>query len=528
MNPIDKPRDERNVSRRTFFAATGLALAASAVSFDLFGRPHSAAAAVTWGYPFTFYSGRSRGFTGPNAHAGIDYTPGEGTPIHAVADGTIIISGVTGSNGAYGESIWIQHGDGYRTIYAHMQVGTRVPVGPVQRGQYIGRVGDTGRSFGAHLHIELHHNGVPINPDPFINAAPLAAGGTGSPPTNPAPLFTFGPRAIIDSGDRISLYAVRTDGNLWGASQGAASAGLSPWQKLGGDIGSLGGRPSVLQLASGIIAIYARTNVGTIVGTNQTAPGGSFTPWTTIGSAGNGIVGDPAAVQLQSGAIAIYAATDGGTVAGVAQSAPGGAFGSWTPIGSTSSPFFGTPAVTVLPGDRLALFARSATAEIHTSVQPSAGSAFPAWSALSAGGAGVSTDPALINDNGRVTVYAGAGSTITSASQASPGAAFDPWVNLGSGSASIGSAVPSVLRTGTTQSIYALGNDGGAWGSTVGLPPAPAGWTPIGSGATLMTALASVRTSAGINAIYGATTAGQIVGTAQGVPGGSFGAWTAL
>lgn len=148
---------------------------------------------MTWGYPFTFRSGRSRGFTGQysqGGHAGIDYTPGNLTPIHAAADGTIIISGVSGSDGAYGESIWIQHADGYRTIYAHMTPGTRVGTGPVKRGDYIGRVGNTGNSFGAHLHIELHHNGVAINPDPFINAAPLA-GTTPQPPEPPEEQMPF-------------------------------------------------------------------------------------------------------------------------------------------------------------------------------------------------------------------------------------------------------------------------------------------------------------------------------------------------
>ncbi len=171
-------------------AATSVAVAASAVSFNLFGRPLAASAAVTWGHPFTFYSGRSRGFVGPYpSHAGIDYTPGAGTPIHAVADGTIIISGVSGTGGAYGESIWIQHADGFRTIYAHMQVGTRIPTGPVARGQYIGRVGSTGNSSGPHLHIELHSNNVAINPDPYINSAPLAGGGTGTPQPQPQPIL---------------------------------------------------------------------------------------------------------------------------------------------------------------------------------------------------------------------------------------------------------------------------------------------------------------------------------------------------
>ena len=182
--------DAPPMSRRNFMVATTAALAASAVGVEL-ATPAPAAAAVTWGYPFTATSGRSRGFSGANGHAGVDYTPGNLTPIHAVADGTIIISRVSGDDGAYGESIWIQHADGYRTIYGHMAPNTRVPVGPVKRGDFIGRVGTTGRSTGPHLHLELRRNDVPINPDPFIDSAPRAEASpqTPEPPEEHVPFF---------------------------------------------------------------------------------------------------------------------------------------------------------------------------------------------------------------------------------------------------------------------------------------------------------------------------------------------------
>ncbi|WP_181156693.1 MULTISPECIES: M23 family metallopeptidase [unclassified Microbacterium] len=162
--------------------AAAITAAVAAAGVGALARPQSAAAAMTWGYPFTFRSGRSRGFVGPYPkHAGIDYTPGLGTPIHAVADGTIIVSGISGNDGAYGESIHIQHADGYRTVYAHMIEGTRVGLGPVVRGQFIGRVGSSGKSTGPHLHIEVQRNGVALDPDPYINDAPLA----GSAPETP-------------------------------------------------------------------------------------------------------------------------------------------------------------------------------------------------------------------------------------------------------------------------------------------------------------------------------------------------------
>lgn len=161
------------LSRRSFFAIAGVLAAASALATDI-ANPLSASAAVAWGYPFTAPSPISDYFgTRGGAHKGVDFDPGAGTPIYAIADGQIIISGVTGTDGAYGESIWIQHADGYRSIYAHMEVGTRIPVGRVTRGQYIGKVGNTGHSYGAHLHLEIHRNNTPINPLPFVQNAPL-------------------------------------------------------------------------------------------------------------------------------------------------------------------------------------------------------------------------------------------------------------------------------------------------------------------------------------------------------------------
>jgi hypothetical protein len=224
---------------------------AAAVGVELLS-PAGAYAAVAWGYPFTFRSGRSRGFTGAYSqglHAGIDYTPGIRTPIHAVADGDIIISGITGSGGAYGESVWIQHADGYRSIYAHMFPGTRAPVGPVRRGEKIGEVGNTGQSYGAHLHIEIHRNNVALDPDLFINDAPLA--GTSTPPIAPSPkdiemrtIYNIDGvnsdepdlrrRAIVGefTFQPLSLGAAQREFKLWGAPENVTQAEWDGYRTL--------------------------------------------------------------------------------------------------------------------------------------------------------------------------------------------------------------------------------------------------------------------------------------------------------
>jgi murein DD-endopeptidase MepM/ murein hydrolase activator NlpD len=105
-------------------------------------------------------------------HEGIDFTPGNGAPVQAIADGTVRIA--TESGGAYGVNVYIDHvidGEMITSHYAHMQYGSlRVSQGEqVEVGDVIGLVGNTGRSFGAHLHFELRlPNNQAIDPMPWL------------------------------------------------------------------------------------------------------------------------------------------------------------------------------------------------------------------------------------------------------------------------------------------------------------------------------------------------------------------------
>ncbi|GIG21673.1 hypothetical protein Cch01nite_23970 [Cellulomonas chitinilytica] len=345
----------------------------------------------------------------------------------------------------------------------------------------------------------------------------------------PVPLSLSAPTSIIDAADRISLYATRTDGNLWGASQAAAGAGLGAWQIIGSRDAGVVGRPAVLRLSSGIIAVYARTSVGTIVGTNQTAVGGSFSAWTTIGAAGNGIASDPVATQLASGVIAVYATTVDGRVAGTSQSAAGGAFGTWTNIGSSTRALVGRPALVRYSGDRIGLFAWTADGHVAQTAQPVAGSAFSAWTELGTGGGGITTEPTATITGDRVTVFAGAGSTVATVTQPTAGAPFGAWINLGSGPVAAGDTTPAVIASPGLYSAYVLGSDRNVWGTSVSsTAPARGGWAQIGSGAALATALTGIRTSGGVNCVYGADTNGTVVGSCQTGPGGPFSGWVAL
>lgn len=113
------------------------------------------------------YGWRSRGW-----HKGIDLVRSGGgalgTPIIASRSGRVEV--VQRSNSGYGYMVLINHGDGYKTRYAHMVAGSiTVSVGEyVEAGQTIGKVGSTGNSTGPHLHFEVIYNGETYNPAKYI------------------------------------------------------------------------------------------------------------------------------------------------------------------------------------------------------------------------------------------------------------------------------------------------------------------------------------------------------------------------
>jgi murein DD-endopeptidase MepM/ murein hydrolase activator NlpD len=97
-------------------------------------------------------------------HKGMDFTASTGTPIYASGNGQVTRSG---RSATYGNVVYIAHGYGYKTIYAHMSKIKAKRGARVKRGDLIGYVGNTGRSVSAHLHYEVHKNGRALNPINF-------------------------------------------------------------------------------------------------------------------------------------------------------------------------------------------------------------------------------------------------------------------------------------------------------------------------------------------------------------------------
>ena len=99
-------------------------------------------------------------------HSGVDLAASQGTPIYAIAAGTVTTATYGDANGYY---VSISHGNGYGSVYCHM-TNYIVSVGDsVSQGQVIGYVGSTGWSTGPHLHFEIHVNGSTVNPMDYIS-----------------------------------------------------------------------------------------------------------------------------------------------------------------------------------------------------------------------------------------------------------------------------------------------------------------------------------------------------------------------
>ena len=98
-------------------------------------------------------------------HQGIDIANDRWTPVYAPADGVIEISQLSSS---FGNFIVLNHGNGIKTRYGHLQLSAVTPGQFIHRYQILGYMGNTGRSVGPHLHYEVWLNNRPVNPLPYI------------------------------------------------------------------------------------------------------------------------------------------------------------------------------------------------------------------------------------------------------------------------------------------------------------------------------------------------------------------------
>lgn len=131
-------------------------------------------AAIPFGYPIRGQTRISSHFGyrrnpfgwGFEFHNGIDFPAHTGTAVRVTGAGEVIEAGW---NGPFGLAVVVDHGFGYRTLYAHLS-SISVRVGQsLERGDRVGAVGSTGRSTGPHLHYTIFRNGSEVNPVAYLN-----------------------------------------------------------------------------------------------------------------------------------------------------------------------------------------------------------------------------------------------------------------------------------------------------------------------------------------------------------------------
>lgn len=105
-------------------------------------------------------------WNGSDFHPGMDIANDYGTPIVATADGTVEDAGW--NTGGYGNLVDVDHGNGYKTRYAHCQQVVVSPGQYVHKGQIIAYMGSTGYSTGPHVHYEVLINGQRVNPVGYL------------------------------------------------------------------------------------------------------------------------------------------------------------------------------------------------------------------------------------------------------------------------------------------------------------------------------------------------------------------------
>ncbi len=114
------------------------------------------------------YGFRTDPFTGRSAlHSGMDFALPTGTPIYATGSGKVVQ--VIYSRVGYGNQVVIDHGFGYKTRYGHLSSIFVEEGMAVQRGDFIGKAGSTGRSTGPHLHYEVIYMGRTVNPINYVD-----------------------------------------------------------------------------------------------------------------------------------------------------------------------------------------------------------------------------------------------------------------------------------------------------------------------------------------------------------------------
>ncbi len=167
--------------------------------------PFQVKADVTQGFGPTIFSAEPPYGGYAHFHTGIDFGLPPGTAVDAAAAGRVVAAGWDSSG--FGLRVVIDHGNGIRTLYGHLESIGVAPGDAVQAGQEIGLSGSTGNSTGPHLHFGVERNGRWVDPTPYLQPqggnASAAATGASSPASSvvtPAPVVGDQTPGLIGTG----------------------------------------------------------------------------------------------------------------------------------------------------------------------------------------------------------------------------------------------------------------------------------------------------------------------------------------
>jgi murein DD-endopeptidase MepM/ murein hydrolase activator NlpD len=108
----------------------------------------------------------------PHFHTGLDLVGPENAPVHAAADGVVLLANSSrdsqGHYTGYGNYVVIAHPDGFVTLYGHLNAFSVKEGDVVHQGQIVGQEGSTGMSTGPHVHFEIRHGGEWVDPEPYL------------------------------------------------------------------------------------------------------------------------------------------------------------------------------------------------------------------------------------------------------------------------------------------------------------------------------------------------------------------------
>ncbi|MFF2777181.1 peptidoglycan DD-metalloendopeptidase family protein [Streptomyces sp. NPDC058052] len=339
----------------------------------------------------------SAGFVSQPYHAGhngVDIAADYGTPIYAVGDGEVTISGY---ESGYGQWIRIRHADGSISEYGHMYQRDVSAGEHVVAGQRIALMGSEGDSSGPHLHLRIWGDpSTSYGVDPEVYLAergvvlPCVPGSGPRPEPLVYPVESGRVVSARSADGRLEVFAAAA-GGVHHAWQTERNGAWSEWEFLGGPAG---GELALAPNADGRLELFA-IDGNTFQHRYQLSPSGSWSGWEAFGGGGK----DVAAGVNADGRIEVFASGPVGLFHKY-QTAPNGGWSDWEPTGG--GPADSRVEMEKSPDGRLEVFALNGDIFQHQ-YQTSPNGGWSSWDTFGGGGRDLTVDH---NADGRIEVFA--------------------------------------------------------------------------------------------------------------------------